>query len=135
PFATVSEAVEASCAIPGIIAPTVIGHREYVDGGAWSPSNLDAAPAHRGTQILCLNPLSTAPQDGGFIRNFARSALAVESLAQRNRGADVLSVAPDPASVAAIGPDLRDRGRRAGALAAGYQQGRALAGARAVVRA
>jgi NTE family protein len=125
PFATVGEAVEASCAIPGVYAPTVIGGREYVDGGAWSPSNLDAAPALRGTHVLCLNPMSTAPASGGpgLVRRWARSALMLESMVIRGRGATVAMVAPDPNSVAAIGPDLRDRRRRAEVLAAGYQQG------------
>ncbi len=44
PKATVTEAVLASCAVPWIFAPVEIGGREYVDGGVWSPTNLDAAP-------------------------------------------------------------------------------------------
>ena len=44
PKATVAEAVLASCAVPWIFAPVEIGGREYVDGGVWSPTNLDAVP-------------------------------------------------------------------------------------------
>ena len=40
----------------GSSRPVRIGEREYVDGGAWSLTNLDAAPAGRGTQVLCLDP-------------------------------------------------------------------------------
>ena len=58
PMATVAEAVEASCTVPWLFAPVVIGGREYVDGGVWSPTNLDAAPAGRDTHVLCLNPTS-----------------------------------------------------------------------------
>jgi NTE family protein len=128
PFATVGEAVEASCAIPGVYPPMVIGGRAYVDGGVWSPSNLDAAPAYRGTQVLCLNPLSTAPANASsVVRGFARSALTLEAMALRGRGAAVASVAPDPASIAAIGPELSDRRPRADVLAAGYLQGESFA--------
>jgi NTE family protein len=135
PFASVGEAVEASCAIPGVYPPLSIGRGEYVDGGVWSPSNLDVAPAHRGTHVLCLNPISTAPQTrGAFVRSFARTALTVETLSLRNRGAAVMTVAPDHESLAAIGPNLMDRGPRAEVLAAGYHQGRALAAAGDLVR-
>ncbi|MHB8695491.1 MAG: patatin-like phospholipase family protein [Solirubrobacteraceae bacterium] len=131
PFATVGEAVEASCAIPGVYPPVLITGREYVDGGVWSPSNLDAAPAHRGTQVLCLNPLSTAggSQTRPIRRGLISSALAVEALALRSRGAAVVTIAPDPASVTAMGSDLMDRRPRANVLAAGYQQGLALGAA------
>ena len=45
PRATVAEAVLASCSVPWLFAPVQIGEREYVDGGVWSPTNLDAVPA------------------------------------------------------------------------------------------
>ncbi len=59
PHATVAEAVEASCTVPWLFAPVTIGGREYVDGGVWSPTNLDAAPAGRDTHVLCLNPTAS----------------------------------------------------------------------------
>ena len=43
--ATVAEAVLASCSVPWLFAPVQIGEREYVDGGVWSPTNLDAVPS------------------------------------------------------------------------------------------
>ena len=45
PPASVGQAVAASCAIPAVFTPVRIGDRLYVDGGAWSPTNADAAPA------------------------------------------------------------------------------------------
>jgi NTE family protein len=60
PRANVAEAVLASCAVPWIFAPVEIGGREYVDGGVWSPTNLDAAPAGRGSRVLCLIPTAGA---------------------------------------------------------------------------
>ena len=51
PPASVGQAVAASCAIPTVFAPVRIGGRLYVDGGAWSPTNADAAPAGRGDRV------------------------------------------------------------------------------------
>ena len=56
PEASVADAVAASCAVPGLFAPVEIGDREYVDGGVWSPTNLDLARAGRGDRVLCLVP-------------------------------------------------------------------------------
>jgi NTE family protein len=41
PPADLAEAVMASCAIPSWYQPVVIDGRRYVDGGAWSSTNLD----------------------------------------------------------------------------------------------
>ncbi|HEY2637121.1 MAG TPA: patatin-like phospholipase family protein, partial [Solirubrobacteraceae bacterium] len=60
PSASVAEAVAASCCVPWLFKPVRIGSREYVDGGVWSPTNLDAAPAGAGTQVLCLTPTGGA---------------------------------------------------------------------------
>ncbi len=56
PDMPVASAVQASCAIPGVFAPVSFRGRDYVDGGAWSPTNLDAADAADGQRVLCLNP-------------------------------------------------------------------------------
>ena len=131
PAAEVTDAVLASCAVPWMFRPVEIGGRAYVDGGAWSPSNLDAAPVRRGTTVLCLNPTATPRLAGdrtGVVRGFATAAAAAESLALRRRGARVRVVAPDAASVAVIGRSLFDQRRRHAVAAAGYAQGRALAG-------
>ena len=130
PTATVGQAVLASCAVPWIFAPVQIGDREYVDGGVWSPTNLDATPARRGTQVLCLNPTASLPggrSAGGALRAFSRSAAAAETLALRARGATVRTIGPDARAAEAMGLNLMDRGRVAQVLAAGYAQGKALA--------
>ena len=130
PEASVGEAVLASCAIPWVFAPVKIGGREYVDGGAWSPTNLDATPVGRGTRVLCLNPTASmqatrAPL--GALRGVARTAAFTEALALRARGASVRTIAPDEGAAKAMGPNLMDRGRVDGVLEAAYAQGRALA--------
>ena len=133
PAAGVTEAVLASCAVPWVFRPVAIGGREYVDGGAWSAANLDAAPVRRGTEVLCLNPTASprlAVDRFGAVRAFASAGAATEALRLRGRGASVRIVAPDAATVDAIGPNLFDARRRAAVEAAGFRQGRALAARR-----
>jgi NTE family protein len=121
PHATVGQAVAASCAIPGVFAPVRIGERRYVDGGAWSPTNADAAPAGRGDRVLLLEPTAV------LVRGALRGAAVVEAVALRSRGARVHIVTPDDDA----GPRMRylmapDRGGQV--HAAGYRQGLALGG-------
>ena len=125
PKATVAEAVLASCAVPWIFAPVEIGGREYVDGGVWSPTNLDAAPGGRGSRVLCLIP--TAGATLAPLRTASAAAAGYESMALRAKGVHVQTVVPDTPSLEAIGPDLMNPGRRAKVAAAGYAQGRRLA--------
>jgi NTE family protein len=130
PRATVAEAVQASCTVPWLFAPVTIDGREYVDGGVWSPTNLDAAPAGRGTDVLCLNPtasLPTSPTLLAVIRNVSRSAVSIESLALRGRGVKVQTIAPNVECSAAMGANFMDAEPRGRVLAAGYRQGLALA--------
>jgi NTE family protein len=128
PAARVGEAVLASCSIPGVFAPVEIGDREYVDGGVWSPTNLDAAPARRGSEVLCLNPTASLPSGRArALRTFSRSAAAAETLALRARGATVRTIGPDARAAEAMGVNLMNRTRVPQVLAAGYAQGKALA--------
>jgi len=126
PQARVSQAVLASCAVPAVFAPVEIGGREYVDGGVWSPTNLDAAPAGRGAQVLCL-----VPTGAGFaaLRTFTRARLSAETLALKSRGATVRTIFPDESSARAMGANLMDGGRAEQVLDAAFAQGRAMGSA------
>ncbi|HYI99978.1 MAG TPA: patatin-like phospholipase family protein [Thermoleophilaceae bacterium] len=132
PEVSVATAVEASCAIPGVFRPIVVGGRRYVDGGVWSPTNMDRAPAGRGTRVLCLNPLASLPPSRalpyGAIGPWARSLAAIEALTLERRGARVTTVGPDADSAAVMGRNLMNGSRRAETIAAGLAQGWALAG-------
>jgi NTE family protein len=119
PPASVGQAVAASCAIPAVFAPVPIGDRLYVDGGAWSPTNADAAPAGRGDRVLLLEP--TAVLVGGALR----AAALLEAVALRSRGAVVQIMTPDASARPLMGR-LMDPDRGGRVLAAGYQQGLAL---------
>jgi NTE family protein len=124
PQSSVADAVTASCAIPWVFAPVRIDGREYVDGGVWSVTNLDAAPARRDTEVLCLDP--TAALRRPVLQVF-RVAVAVELQILRARGARVRHVCPDDAAAAAMGDDFMAGAPAGPALAQGYRQGRALA--------
>jgi NTE family protein len=126
PPAAVADAVTASCAIPWVFAPVRIGEREYVDGGVWSVTNLDAAPAQRDTEVLCLDPTASLRSP---LRQAFRVAISVELQILRRRGARVRHVGPDAEAAAAMGTDFMAPGPADAALAAGHRQGRALASA------
>jgi NTE family protein len=132
PEASVADAVAASCAIPGYFAPVEIDGREYVDGGVWSPTNLDLARAGRGDRVLCLVPtaaMGTSPALAlrGLVAGW-RLATSVEAAAARRRGATVEIVSPDAGSARAMGSDLMNPSRRARVLAEGFRQGGAQGG-------
>jgi NTE family protein len=124
PPASVVDAVLASCAVPWVFAPVEIGGREYVDGGVWTPSNLDAAPAGRGALVLCLIP--TAGAAAVPLRTGTLAAAGAEALALRARGAHVRTITPDAPTIDAFGPSLLDPRNRQAVAAAGYAQGRRL---------
>jgi len=132
PSASVAQAVMASCAVPWMFAATRIGDREYVDGGLWSPTNLDAAPARRGAEVLCLVPTGSprlAKSPFGALRLATHAALLAEMQVLRARGARVRVVTPDETAGNVMGANLMDGRRRDATLAAARVQGRNLAGA------
>jgi NTE family protein len=116
--------------VPWLFAPVKIAGREYVDGGVWSGTNLDAAPAGRDTHVLCLNPTASLAGSHSLlavVRRVARTAVSLEAMALRRRGAAVQTVAPNLESAATMGEDFMDREPRERVLAAGFRQGIALA--------
>ncbi len=130
PRAAVADAVAASCTVPWLFAPVQIDGHEYVDGGVWSPTNLDSAPVGRGAHVLCLNPTASLTGSSdmiGVFRRVSRSAATIEAMALRRRGADVRTFAPSAACATEMGINLMDRRRAAKVLAAGYRQGLELA--------
>ena len=96
PRATVAQAVLASCAVPWLFAPVEIGEREYVDGGVWSPTNLDAVPAGRGSRVLAPDP------DGG-----RGAGAAADGERRRPRATSRWRCAPAARRCTTIVPDER----------------------------
>jgi NTE family protein len=134
PETTVGDAVVASCAVPSLMRPAIVGGRTYVDGGVWSPTNLDVAPVRPGDRVLCLVPTARLGAGGASparaLRLAWRSTTALEVAALRRRGADVRIVGPDDEAAAAMGDRLMDPKLRERAAGAGRRQGRRLAAIR-----
>lgn len=129
---SVSEAVQASCAIPTVFRPVEGADGAFVDGGVWSPANLDAVPAEAGQTVVCLTPTGSDQGAVGFRRRssarFFRSIVEGEVARLRRRGVRVLNVVPDAAASKAIGPSRMAGGREAEVYEAGLAQGLGLAG-------
>jgi NTE family protein len=130
PEVSVATAVQASCAIPGVFRPVMADGRAYVDGGVWSPTNMDAIEPAAGDRVMCLNPTgSLRPAIGmlaGALGPVSRGIAATEALVLRNRGAVVSTINPDEASAAAMGTNLMDPRPRQAVVDAGLAQGRRL---------
>lgn len=130
PSARVGAAVAASCSVPWLFEPVRIGGVDYVDGGVWSPTNLDAAPAGRGSQVLCLNPTASLGGGSGLlsgVRLTSRGLMRAEAAVLRRRGASVRVISPDAAAAAEMGWNLMSNEPSRRVLDAGYRQGRRLA--------
>lgn len=129
---SVSEAVRASCAIPTVFRPVEGADGAFVDGGVWSPANLDAVPARPGQTLVCLTPTGSDQGAVGFRRRssarFFRSIVEGEVARLRRRGVRVVNVVPDSAASEAIGPSRMASGREAEVYEAGVAQGLELAG-------
>jgi NTE family protein len=130
PQLSVAAAVQASCAIPGVFRPVVADGHTYVDGGAWSPTNVDVAEVAAEDRVLVLNPTgSLRPARGtlvGALGPVSRGIAATEALVLRDRGAVVTAVNPDEASAAAMGANLMDPRLRGAVIDAGLAQGQRL---------
>lgn len=109
-------AVQASCAIPGLYPPVRLGARLLVDGGAWSPSNLDLVAATGVDTAVCIAPLAFDPgrppgPAAVASRSFAARALRRELEVARAAGVDVVVLAPGATEVRAHGANvMRARG-------------------------
>lgn len=114
--APLAAAVAASCCLPGMGAPVTIGGRRYIDGGFASTANADLAAGCTRVLVIAYRPPGPAGE-----RIAARLDAQVTGL--REGGAEVLCVAPDAASLEAIGPQAMDVRRRPAIARAGIAQG------------
>jgi NTE family protein len=124
PRAHLDEAVQASCAIPGLYRPMRIGGRLYVDGGVWSPSNLDLL-AHDDVPeldlIVALNPMTTlqpglpttlAERVERRVRSTMGRRFGREARRFKEVGTPVLMIQPTAEDLEAMGINLMDPSRR-----------------------
>jgi NTE family protein len=121
PAAELPEAVAASCAIPGFYCAVEIGGRRYVDGGVYSPSNLDVLRAEPVDLVLALNPLSSL--DTGPPRTLAQRVafqmrqangrrLGHEAKRLRAAGIEVILLQPTARDIEVMGGNLMSGKRR-----------------------
>jgi NTE family protein len=121
PPVPVSEAVAASCAIPGFYHPVRIGGRRYVDGGICSPSNLDLLRGRGLDLVICLNPMSSVAQVTGgspadrcaaLMRASIGRRLGHEAFKLRSEGTEVVVLQPRQEDCELMGLNLMSGGRR-----------------------
>jgi NTE family protein len=119
PVADLADAVAASCAIPSFYCPVTIGGRQYVDGGACSPSNLDVLRDLGLDLVLCFNPTSSLHRDGSWnpgkllgdaYRGASAGQLEREAAKLRADGTPVLTVQPTAQDLALMGTNLMAAG-------------------------
>jgi NTE family protein len=106
-------AVAASCSIPGLLPPTTVNGRRYMDGGMRSLTNADLAAGYDVVVVVSAFP-------PGAERFGAQLDEEVESL--QGGGSTVVVVSPDDGSLAAMGSDLMDAARKPDAARAAIAQ-------------
>lgn len=123
--ARLSEAVQASCSIPGWYHPVTIGRRSYVDGGALSSTSVDLLAGAGLSDVLVIAPMAS--------RHFDRPRSPIAQLERRWRRLTTKRVlreiskveatdtcvrllCPGPVDLAAMGANLMNHRRRRAVL-------------------
>jgi NTE family protein len=121
PKVALSEAVMASCAIPGWFTPIKIGGRTYIDGGAISATSVDVVAEYDCEELYVIAPMAATESDRppgigaklerawrGHITRTAQEEIALVEAT----GAQVFFARPTPEDLTAIGANLMDSSRR-----------------------
>ena len=114
----ITRAVASSCAVPGVYPPVTLKGRRYMDGGMRSATNADLAVGH---ELVIVVQVRIAAMSGAAYAQRFQDEIDVLT----GRGAQVVVMAPDEASQAAMGVNLMDFRKRADAARAGLAQGQA----------
>ena len=121
PAASLPDAVMASCAIPGWYQPVMIGDHRYIDGGAWSSTNLDLLAGEGLDEVFVLAPQVSFDPDTPTQwatrlerqwRNRLTRKVVREVETVHRHGTEVTVLGPGPADLEAIGGNLMDLSRR-----------------------
>ena len=114
-------AVMASCAIPGWYQPVRIGTHRYIDGGAWSSTNLDLMIGLGLDEVFVLAPQVSFVKDAPTqwrtrVERQWRNRVTVRVLRELGRvhadGAEVTVLGPGEEDLEAFGSNLMDVSRR-----------------------
>ena len=114
-------AVMASCAIPGWYQPVRIGDHRFIDGGAWSSTNIDLLAGLGLDEVYVLAPqvsfdadrpsqLSTRLERQWRARVTARALREVDKV--HRHGTEVTVLGPGADDLEAMGGNLMEVGRR-----------------------
>jgi NTE family protein len=118
PRADLADAVAASCAIPGFYHPVAIRGRRYVDGGMYSPANLDLIAGTQAELVVCLNPVSSHHRGGlleptgriaAFLRGDNRRLIDRETLLLERAGKRVILLEPNADDLQVMGFNYMSR--------------------------
>jgi NTE family protein len=120
-----TEAVAASCAVPGFFTPVVIDGEAHLDGGAHSPTNADVLLGADLDLVVISSPMSQRARPrlspDQPMRLWARAVLDAEVRRLRRQGTTVVTFQPDDAVLATVGLNAMDPTRRASIATAAYE--------------
>jgi len=125
PRATLTDAVVASCSIPGWYAPAMIGGRRYVDGGVRSATSLGVLRGADVDEVYVLAPMASTEPDHPLrpdlrlerrVRQLITRALVRQARLLRAEGKHVTILTPGPSDLAVMGANLMDGSRRQAVL-------------------
>ena len=119
--ASLADAVQASCSIPGWYPPTRIDGVPYVDGGAVSNASADVLLGTAVDEVYVFAPMGALEPDRPTttlarlerrVRRAITKRLVADAAALRADGKRVFLVTPDAADLAVMGVNLMDPSRR-----------------------
>jgi NTE family protein len=125
PRASLTEAVVASCSIPGWYEPARINGRRYVDGGIRSATSLGVLSGTDVDEVYVLAAMASTEPDHPLhphlrlerrIRQMITRALIRQARALGAEGKRVTIVTPGPRDLAVMGANLMDSRRRQAVL-------------------
>ncbi len=126
PEVPLASAVMASCAIPGWYQPVRVGEHRYIDGGAWSSTNLDLMTGLGLDEVFVLAPQVSFVRDAPTHwrtrverqwRNRVTLRVLRELAKVHDDGAEVTVLGPGEEDLEAFGSNLMDVTRRPNVIA------------------
>ena len=126
PTVALSDAVMASCAIPGWFEPVTIEGRTYIDGGAWSATSADVLAAQGLDEVIVVAPMVSFENDEpdsllSRLERRWRGSVTRRCLAEVDEleaaGVQVTVLGPGREDLEAMGGNIMDGRRRLQVLA------------------
>jgi len=130
PRASLSDAVVASCSIPGWHEPQIIDGRRYVDGGVRSVTSLSVLAGADLDEVYVLAPMASIEIDHPLqtylrietpLRQMITYSLLRQARALAAQGNRVTVLTPGPRDLAAMGINLMDPKRRQAVLETSFR--------------